>query len=140
MKVLLAVDGSIYSKRMLAYLAAHTELLAGRHDYTALTVIPRIPLDAEIYINLDQMRKLHAEQAEEVLRPVRAFAAQNKWALQTLALEGDPASTIASQANEGPYDLLVMGSHGRSPLVGLVLGSVALRVMAQCKTPVLLIR
>lgn len=138
MKVLLAVDGSAYSKRMLAYLAAHEELLGRSHRYTALTVVPGLALDAEIYVNIDSMRQFHLEQAEAVLRPVRAFAQQNQWALETLTLEGEPAGTIAEHAQG--YDLLVMGSHGRSPLVGLVLGSVALRVMAQCKTPVLLIR
>jgi nucleotide-binding universal stress UspA family protein len=140
MKVLLAVDGSVYSKRMLAYLAAHNELLGGEHRYTALTVTPGAPLSAEIYVNLDELRKLNLEQAEGILRPVRAFAQQNKWSLETLALEGDPATLISEQANAGHFDLVVMGSHGRSPLIGLVLGSVANRVLAQCKTPVLLIR
>lgn len=140
MKVLLAVDGSIYSKRMVTYLAAHDELLRGDHDYTALTVVPGITLNAEVYVDPEQVRKLHREQAEAILRPVRAFAEQNRWTLSCMTLEGDPATTIAEQANAGHYDLLVMGSHGRSPLVGLVLGSVANRVLAQCRSPVLLIR
>jgi nucleotide-binding universal stress UspA family protein len=36
--------------------------------------------------------------------------------------------------------LIVMGSHGHSSLGNVVLGSVANRVLARCKTPVLLIR
>ena len=32
MKVLLAVDGSTYTKKMLAYLTTHEELMAGTHD------------------------------------------------------------------------------------------------------------
>ena len=36
MKILLAVDGSSYSKKMLAYLAAHEALLSGDHDYTVI--------------------------------------------------------------------------------------------------------
>ena len=34
MKILAAVDGSPYSKRMLAYLAAHDEWLGAHHEYT----------------------------------------------------------------------------------------------------------
>ena len=43
MKILLPVDGSEYTKRMLAYVAAHDELLGGDHEYFVLTVVPSIP-------------------------------------------------------------------------------------------------
>ena len=51
MKVLLAVDGSDYTKRMLAYLAAHRELLGPGHEYTAVTVVTRIPPHAARHID-----------------------------------------------------------------------------------------
>ena len=38
------------------------------------------------------------------------------------------------------FDLIAMGSHGRTPLGSALLGSVALRVLAQCKVPVLIVR
>ena len=37
MKILLAVDGSDYTRRMLSYLTTHDELLGPGHRYTALT-------------------------------------------------------------------------------------------------------
>ena len=45
MKILLAVDGSPYTKKMLAYLAAHDELLGNgaRHAYTVITVQAALP-------------------------------------------------------------------------------------------------
>jgi nucleotide-binding universal stress UspA family protein len=140
MKVLLAVDGSTYSKRMLAYLAAHNELLGSDHEFTALTVLPALATEAEIYADPVLVHRTHLEKAESILRPVRAFAEQKKWKLDVLVLEGDPARTIAQHAEGGGYDLLVMGSHGHGALAGLILGSVAMRVLAQCRTPVLLIR
>jgi hypothetical protein len=42
MKILLAVDGSPYTKRMLAYVAAHDEWLGAHHDYTIVTAIPAV--------------------------------------------------------------------------------------------------
>ena len=42
MKILLPVDGSDYTKRMLSYIAAHNELLGAGHDYTALTAVSKI--------------------------------------------------------------------------------------------------
>ncbi len=140
MKVLLAVDGSAYSKRMLAYLAAHEELLGGNNQFTVVTVLSSLPAVAEVYVDPDQLRKSRLEEAEGILRPVRSFAEQKKWSLDSLILEGDPARAIAQHAEGGEYDLLVMGSHGHNPLAGLILGSVSTRVLAQCRTPVLLIR
>ena len=43
MKILFAADGSSYTKRMLAYLAAHDEWLGGQHQYTVITVVPAVP-------------------------------------------------------------------------------------------------
>ena len=43
MKILLAVDGSATTKRMLATLAAHDEMLRGDNQYTALTIVPPVP-------------------------------------------------------------------------------------------------
>ena len=40
MKILVPADGSPYTKRMLAYLAAHDEWLGGQHQYTVITVVP----------------------------------------------------------------------------------------------------
>ena len=40
MKILVAVDGSDYTKRMLAYLAAHDEWLGDHHEYTLVHAVP----------------------------------------------------------------------------------------------------
>ena len=43
MKILLAVDGSPYTKKMLAYLTTHEELTTGTHTYGAITVQSALP-------------------------------------------------------------------------------------------------
>ena len=43
MKILLAVDGSDYTKKMLAYLSTHAELLSPNNSYTLLTVQAQLP-------------------------------------------------------------------------------------------------
>ena len=43
MKILVPVDGSPFTKRMLAYLAAHDEWLGPQHAYTLLHVAPPVP-------------------------------------------------------------------------------------------------
>ncbi|WP_395699950.1 universal stress protein [Aquabacterium sp.] len=140
MKILLAVDGSAYTKRMLAYIAAHPELLGPAHEYTAFTVVPRIPPRAADYLEHKIVEDYYQEQAEEVLGPVKAFAAQQGWQLRALHVAGHAGDEIAALAAKEHFDLVVMGTHGRSTLGGVVLGSVTTRVVAHCKQPVLLIR
>ena len=53
---------------------------------------------------------------------------------------GSPATLIAKLAEQGQFDMVMMGSHGHGLLVNLVLGSVTTRVLARCQTPLLIIR
>ena len=140
MKVLLAVDGSEYTKRMLSHIAAHDELLGPGHDYTVLTVIAPIPPHAARFLDRATLDSYYKEQADHVLRPVAAFAEQNGWKAQITHVQGQAADAIAEYAATVKPDLIVMGSHGHSALGSMVLGSVASGVMARCKAPVLLIR
>lgn len=139
MKVLLAVDGSAHTQRMLAWLAAHDEFLGPQTEYTVMTVVPEIPTHAGFF-DLADPRAFYQEQAEEVLRPVRTFIAQQGWRAEVEHCAGHPAQAIADAATQRAFDLVVLGSHGHSALGNLVLGSVASGVLARCKTPALLIR
>ncbi len=55
-------------------------------------------------------------------------------------LEGSPAEEIVRFAREGAYDAVVMGTHGRTGLKHLVLGSVAERVVRHARCPVVVVR
>lgn len=140
MKILLAVDGSAYTKRMLAYLAAHTELLGPAHDYTAVTVVAPVPPRAAGFLSHEALHGYYEEQAEHVLKPVREFAAQQGWNLEVQHVVGHAADALGEFATHGKFDLLVMGTHGHSALGSVVLGSVTTRVIAQSRLPVLLVR
>jgi nucleotide-binding universal stress UspA family protein len=140
MKILLPIDGSEYTKRALAYIAAHDELLPGRHDYIAVTVVAPIPEYAARFLQRGAMDEHYREQAEQVLGPLRAFAKMQGWRLREAVMHGPAADTIAGLAQTEKPDLIVMGTHGHSALGNVVLGSVATGVLARCKLPVLLIR
>ncbi len=53
---------------------------------------------------------------------------------------GDPASTIVERAGSGGYDLLVMGTHGRTGLSHALMGSVAEKVVRRARCAVLTVR
>lgn len=140
MNILLAVDGSAYTKKMLAYLATHEELLAGNHDYTILTVQPPLPPRARAALGKSVVDTYHAEEADKVLAPVEKFLKRHKVQAKRAVKVGPVGESIAKVADAGKFDLLVMGSHGNGALTSLVMGSVATQVLAQCKVPLLLVR
>ena len=55
MKILLAVDGSPHTKKMLAYLATHMETFGSDSTFTALTVEPPLPPRARAIVGADMV-------------------------------------------------------------------------------------
>jgi nucleotide-binding universal stress UspA family protein len=140
MKILIAVDGSPYTKRMLAYLTAHDEWFGPRHTYTVLTVVPPLPPRAAAVLAKDVLKDHYEGEAERVLKPIRAFLGKQGVAAEFGSKTGPAAETIAAAADKGKYDLLMMGSHGHGAMAGLVLGSVTTRVLAGTDVPLLIVR
>lgn len=140
MKILAAVDGSPYTKRMLAYLAAHDEWLGSHQEYTLIHAVAAVPMRAAAVLDRDLLKSYYDDEAEKVFKPIRAFFAKQRLKADFVTKVGHAPEVIAAAANKGGYDLLVLGSHGHGALVNLVLGSVATKVLAQCELPVLLIR
>lgn len=140
MKILVAVDGSPYTKRALAYLTTHDEWLGAAHQYTLLTVVPAVPPRAAAVIDKATLQAYYQDEAEKVFKPVRAFFAKRGVTAEFVFKIGHAADVIASVAAKGKHDLIMMGSHGHGALANLVLGSVSAKVLAQSEVPVLLIR
>lgn len=140
MKILLAVDGSAYTKRMLGYIAAHEELLGPTHEYMLCTVVSPIPPHASNFLDRATVDDYYREEAEDVLLPLRRFVERQGWRVHTMHIVGRPAEMIAEVADREHTDLIVMGTHGHSSLANVVLGSVATGVLARSTCPVLLIR
>lgn len=139
MKILLAVDGSAYTRRMLPYVAAHDEWLGPRHDYLVATVVLPVPAYARGFLEAPMLEGFYAEAAQEVLRPLERFVAQQGWRVETCMRVGEPAPTLAALAEEARCGLIVMGTHGHGALANAVLGSVASGVLARSQRPVLLV-
>jgi nucleotide-binding universal stress UspA family protein len=140
MKILVAVDGSTYTRRMLAYLAAHDEWLGSQHQYTVVNAVNPVPARAAAALDKVVLRQHYEDEAERVFKPIRAFVAKQGLKADFIAKVGAAAEIITAIAKKGEYDLLTMGSHGHGTLGNLLLGSVATKVLANCSTPVLLIR
>jgi nucleotide-binding universal stress UspA family protein len=140
MKILVAADGSPFTKRMLAYLAAHDEWLGGAHEYTVIHTVTAVPPRAASVLDKQVLKDYYEAEGEKVFKPIRTFFAKQGIKATYLTKVGNAADTIAATADKGRFDLLMMGSHGHGTLTNLVMGSVATKVLAHCSTPVLLVR
>lgn len=85
------------------------------------------------------MEKIRAD-AERALDGLRLRAAKVAITAEPLALEGIAPDLIVAAARSRRVDLVVMGTHGRTGLKHLLLGSVAERVVRTAECPVLTVR
>jgi nucleotide-binding universal stress UspA family protein len=140
MKILAAVDGSPYTKRMLAYIAAHDEWLGAHHEYTLIHAVPAVPSRAAMVLEKETLKNYYEDTAEKVFKPIRTFFARQGLKATYVTKVGPAGELISETARKGRYDLIMLGSHGQGTLTNLVMGSVATKVLANCDTPALLIR
>jgi len=140
MKILAAVDGSPYTKRMLAYIAAHDEWLGTHHEYTLIHAVPAVPPRAAMVLEKEVLKGYYDDCAEKIFKPIRTFFVRHGLNASYVTKVGQAAEIITDAAKKGHYDLLMLGSHGHGTLTNLVMGSVATKVLANCDTPALLIR
>ncbi|MBX3608949.1 MAG: universal stress protein [Hydrogenophaga sp.] len=140
MKILLAVDGSTYTKKMLGYLAAHDELFGTRHQYTTITVQAPLPPRARAAVGADIANGYYEDESNKVTAPVTKFLQRHGIEPKVIHKVGAPGEIIAKAANAGKFDLVIMGSHGHGALGNLVLGSVTTKVLAHAKSPLLIVR
>jgi nucleotide-binding universal stress UspA family protein len=105
-------------------------------------VPPYIPPEAMIGVpgtatqSLTQMAHGHArEQLDSFLAESRALPLR-----QTLLDSGDPARVIVETAERLGSDMIAIGTHGRTGLSHLLLGSVAEKVVRRAPCPVLTVR
>ncbi len=140
MKILIAADGSVYTKRMLAFVAAHDEWLGAQHNLTVLHCVPAIPHRAAAFVGKDQVRAFYEADAEAVFKPIRAFFKMHDATATFVHRIGPPGTNIARFAEKNRFELIILGTHGYGAVVGVVMGSVATKVLSLCATPVLLVR
>jgi nucleotide-binding universal stress UspA family protein len=118
---------------------------AGRAELMVVHVVsPVVPMAAgEGYVSPKMYEEIAASTrawAQKQLDKLLAKARQAGVRAKGFVLEGSAHERIARFARSKHTDLLVMGTHGRSGLAKLFLGSVAGRVVAAASCPVLTVR
>lgn len=140
MKVLLSYDGSECSARAAKFVA--TALRKQVRSLELNVIYVDLPMLDRVVAALGEetVARLHRENADLILKGLRAQLKRAKVAYTETLATGPVARKIAEHAEKGKFDLIVMGSHGRSAAGNLFLGSVTTRVLVECQVPVLIIR
>lgn len=141
MKILLPVDGSECSLRAVDHLIAHTAWFREVPEIHLVHVHAPIPIGrVQAHIDKETLHAYYLEEGQAQLADAqkRLDAAGR---LHTTHIHvGQPAEVIVHMAGELDCDLIVMGTHGRGALAGMVMGSVATRVLHLSPCPVLLVK
>jgi nucleotide-binding universal stress UspA family protein len=141
MKILVAVDGSENSLRALDFVLGHSSMFGQLPDITVINAHHPVPSPrARSFLGKDVLTQYYHEEAEAALAPVREAATKRGVTLQEVVVVGEPGSEIAKAAGAGAFQMIVLGTHGRTALGNLVMGSVATRVIAESTVPVLLVK
>src|SRR5918999_5429909 len=127
MKVLLAIDGSAVSDHAIDEVARRP-WPAGSTVRILSVIQPYAPPATEIVLaaaTINDIRAQQAEAADRLTKTAGARIAASGLTVETAVSEGDARTAIVDAADDWKADLIVVGSHGRTGLKRLVLGSVA---------------
>ncbi len=138
--ILVPTDGSkLASQAAMQAIALAAELHA---EVTLLAVAEpfrMLAMDSSEYLERQQHHESSAiSQCAAMLERQKKRASDSTVICRTLVLKSDEvARTIADTADSLDCDLIALGSHGRSGLSSLLLGSVTAGVIAKTHRPVL---
>jgi len=143
--ILLPTDGSKCSGKAMAYALSFAKQYGA--SIVALHVIDqrweeqtRIVF-AEVGQDLTQrIRSGYQDEARRILNEVADAASKAGVAVETRIEAGIPFEDIVRLAREVSADLIIMGTHGRTGMSHLLLGSVAEKVVRRAPCPVLTVR
>jgi nucleotide-binding universal stress UspA family protein len=140
MRILVAVDGSKFTKKALAFLVNQSSLSAQPNTLHILNVEMPIPPRARAAVGRAIVDDYHQKEADKVLQPIRKFLDRHPVSYTADWVVGHPADEIVKAAKADKSHLIVMGTHGHGVIGRVLMGSVAQRVVSHCDVPVLLVR
>jgi nucleotide-binding universal stress UspA family protein len=122
-RLLVASDGSPFSEA-----ACREALSLARAWCSQLLAVSAAQKDADV------------PEAQEILHKLRNMSDREGIPLITLLLTGAAGEAILRAAQTRGIDLIILGSHGRTGLTRLLMGSVAEEIIGQARCPILIVK
>jgi nucleotide-binding universal stress UspA family protein len=132
--VVVGIDGSAHGNAALRWALAEAEA----HDDGRVTAVFSWQLPFVGFPGAFDNSELEQAAKDFLIETVSAVVPSPKVPLTPLVAHGDPAEALVAAAKGA--DLLVVGTRGRSPFMGAVLGAVSLRCATAAACPVTLVK
>jgi nucleotide-binding universal stress UspA family protein len=141
LKVLVPVDGSKNSDRAVAhaiFFAANSKAPVELHLLNVQ--LPIVSGGVRMFIKHEEIEAYHQDSGQDALRTAREQLDPVGLAYTHLVRVGPIGETIAAYAKEQGCDHIIMGTRGLGAVTGMVLGSVATKVIHMADAPVTLVK
>jgi nucleotide-binding universal stress UspA family protein len=132
-KIVVGVDGSPHSAAALRWSMDHAGCLSGQVTALFAWQLPFVSIPGAF-----DRAELEEAYREFLIKTVSEVEPTPKIPLDTVLAEGDPTQSLVTAARGA--DMLVLGIRGRSPVAGLMLGSVSQACAASASCPVVLVK
>jgi universal stress protein A len=132
-KILCPIDFSDFNKAANAYASLLAKSMGAEIVYLHV-YLPDVPFGSYAYVDPEQEEKLDLKQLKKIQPTEKGVKASH------VVECGPPTDRIVEYANENEIDLIVMGTHGRTGLGRLLMGSVAEAVVRKADCPVLALK
>ncbi|SMP41105.1 universal stress protein [Anoxynatronum buryatiense] len=149
MRILVCVDGS---KESMKAVVKAVEIASGcridhvavLHVYEKLTMTVVEYADEQYYVQeikkLEKMNEEMVAHRQKIVEHAAMRFREKGIEAETMLKEGHPSHTISQTAEEGNYDLIILGSRGGGGLKKLLLGSVSNAVIQETSSSVLVVK
>lgn len=134
-RILLATDGSRFSEG-----AIREALSLSKRCSSKVIALSVIKTNLEFEVTMPQVIEKEEEEAAKHLALIKARASKEGIDCETTIVHGEePYQEIVAAAIESKSDMIIMGRHGRTGLLKLMMGSVTARVIGHASCNVLVI-
>jgi nucleotide-binding universal stress UspA family protein len=131
-KILVPIDGSIYSEIALKKACKIAQTFSSE-----LFILSVVDIPVEISTEYPNLRERVYSKAKNILEGAQKLAENLCKKVETDIREGDPAEEILSFIKEKGIETVVIGSHGKTGMKRLLMGSVAEKVLTFASIPIL---
>jgi len=133
--ILIATDGSAYSKEAARRAIDFAQSYGGQ-----LKVVSVVDVPTEFYAEAPEIVEKMTEKAHGFVDEVKEMAEDSGIPCETFVREAAAFEAIIGLAQEKKIDIIVVGSHGRTGLKRLLMGSVTEKVIGYSPCPVLVVK
>ena len=134
-KILVAVDGSVYSEY-----AVDQAISMGNICNSTIFVISVVDLYPEQMSAAPALMEKMSQEARELLERAKQKVEKENIKCETIVhMGGQPHEFIIKEAKEKDVDLIIIGTHGKTGLKRILIGSVAQKVVGYAPCPVMVV-